>query len=473
MGVGGVGMAAVAELLAADGWQVSGCDGAASERLKRLEALGISTCVGHSPAHLDGLVRLVVSSAIKADNPELAAAKAQPGLMVEHRSEALAALANRRRLAAVAGTHGKTTTSAMAVAALEAAGMDPSYAIGSELTGRGSGARLAGEIMVIEADESDGSFLNYRPEVAVVTNVEPDHLDHYGSEAALVQAFRDFVGRIRPGGALIACAADPGALALAEWARGADLGITVRTYGGAGEAALAGPIRLAGRHMALNAEAAALVAGWFGAEAAAVRAGLAGFEGTARRFELKGEARGVRVFDDYAHHPTEVAATLAAAREVADGGRVLVVFQPHLYSRTRQFAGEFAAALTGADRVWLMDVYGAREAPIPGVTSALVADQLGVLAAEGAGRRADGSGDGLAVGPNEGTATGPGGGAVGVVAGGLVGGRVAGLRVTMAGDGSRLPAAVAAEARPGDLVFTMGAGDVTRLGPQIAAAVEA
>jgi UDP-N-acetylmuramate--alanine ligase len=370
---------------------------------------------------------------------------------VEHRSEALARIANQRRLVAVSGTHGKTTTSAMVVAALEAQGMDPSYAIGSELTGRGSGARLgAGDVMVIEADESDGSFLNYSPEVAVVTNVEPDHLDHYGDEGALVQAFRDFAARVRTPGVLIACEADPGAAALAEWARNQwdrqRPGLPGRPQRGPnatplvwdyGEVVSGPPLTaLPGRHMALNAAAAYRVAQWFRpdldpARIEAVQGALRSFSGTARRFELRGEARGVRVFDDYAHHPTEVAATLAAAREEvgrprggagASEGRLLVVFQPHLYSRTRQFQSEFAAALGAADRVWLLDVYGAREEPEPGVTSALIADRMPRGAVRLADRRA-------------------------------------------------VAAEVAAQARGGDVVFTMGAGDVTALGPAVLAAL--
>jgi UDP-N-acetylmuramate--alanine ligase len=428
-------MAAVAELLVAQGVAVSGCDGADSARLRRLGGLGVATCVGHDPGHLAGVDRVVFSSAIRADNPELVAARAAPNLVVEHRAEALARIANARRLVAVAGAHGKTTTSAMAVAVLEAGGLEPSYAIGSELVGRGSGARLGtGSVMVIEADESDGSFLGYRPEVAVVTNVEPDHLDHYGAEEALVEAFREFVARTLPGGVLIACAVDPGALALAEWARAAGLDLAIWLYGAAGgqpggadgvgrgdggEVADPRPSGPPGRHMALNARAAQLVGEWFGVAPALARAGLAGFAGTARRFESRGEARGVRVFDDYAHHPTEVAATLAAARDVAGQGRLLVVFQPHLYSRTARFQAEFAEALGGADRVWLMDVYGAREAPLPGVSSALIARRMEATKAERAPDR------------------------------GVIG------------------AAVARAARPGDLVFTMGAGDVTELGDEI------
>ncbi|MDR1118433.1 MAG: UDP-N-acetylmuramate--L-alanine ligase [Bifidobacteriaceae bacterium] len=436
MGVGGVGMAAVAELLVAQGLRVSGCDSADSARLARLRSLGVETRVGHSPDHLAGVGRVVVSSAVKEAEPELAAARRDPAIEVEHRSQALARIANRRRLVAVAGAHGKTTTSAMVVAALEAAGLDPSYAIGSELVGRGSGARLgAGDIMVIEADESDGSFLNYRPEVAVVTNVEPDHLDHYGTPEALTQAFRDFAAQIRTPGVLIACDADPGAAALANWARqrweprGRE-GIeapAVWEYGDFSPGGEPPSTRLPGRHMALNAAAAGLVARWFGADQAAARAGLLAFEGTARRFEERGEARGVRVVDDYAHHPTEIAATLAAAREQAAGGRLLVVFQPHLYSRTASFHAEFAEALGAADRVWLMDVYGAREAPRPDVTSALIADRMDPQTAV--------------------------------------------LAAALPGVREGIPAAVAGEARAGDLVITMGAGDVTDLADPILAAL--
>jgi UDP-N-acetylmuramate--alanine ligase len=430
MGLGGVGMSAVAELLMAEGAAVSGCDGVDSERLGRWSALGVEVWVGHDPDHLAGVDRLVVSTAIKPSNAELVAARADGRITVEHRSEALARIANPRRLVAVAGAHGKTTTSAMVVAALEAAGLDPSYAIGSELVGRASGARLTGgEIMVIEADESDGSFLNYRPEVGVVTNVEPDHLDHYGTQAALEQAFADFVGRVRPGGLLVACAADPGSARLAAHVRATRPDMVVWTYaappGTPGEAAGPPPVTpLPGRHMALNAAAAALVGEWFGADRALVRAGLANFAGTARRFEPRGSAGAVRVFDDYAHHPTEIAATLAAARETAGAGRLGVVFQPHLYSRTRQFESEFAAALAAADRVWLLDIYGAREQPQPGVTSGLIANKMDPAQA------------------------------------------------TWVRDPAGLPAAVAAWARPGDLIFTMGAGDVTQLGPALLAALE-
>ncbi|MDR1824952.1 MAG: UDP-N-acetylmuramate--L-alanine ligase [Bifidobacteriaceae bacterium] len=454
MGVGGVGMAAVAELLRAAGHDVSGCDGKDSPTLARLAGLGVATMVGHDPAHLDGIDRLVVSSAIKADNPELAAARAA-GLEVWHRSQALAALGRDRRLVAVAGAHGKTSTSAMAAVALEAAGVDPGYAIGAEVLGKGTGAHLGtGPAMVIEADESDGSFLRYGPEIAVVTNVEPDHLDYYGTAEALYQAFRDFAGTVRPNGWLIACADDPGARELVAWAVGEPRPWHVLTYGfeagtdvhlvelpgtaefpvrfelvvraGAGfdlPAGLVIELPVAGRHQALNAAAALLAAVAAGAEPGAAARGLATYQGTGRRFEARGTACGVRVFDDYAHHPTEIMATLAAARAAAGEGRVLVVFQPHLYSRTRDFADQFAAALSQADRAWVLDVYGAREEPLPGVTSALITDRMD---------------------PAKGVP---------------------------AGDGSVVPDLVAALARPGDLVLTMGAGDVTELGRPIVAAL--
>ncbi|MDR2567016.1 MAG: UDP-N-acetylmuramate--L-alanine ligase [Bifidobacteriaceae bacterium] len=423
MGVGGVGMAAVAELELGRGGRVSGCDGRDSATLARLAALGVATCVGHDPKHLDGIDRLVVSSAIKPDNAELAAALARPDVTVQHRSQALAAIANQRRLIAVAGTHGKTTTSAMAVAALEAGGFDPSYAVGSELIGRGSGARLgAGDVMVIEADESDGSFLNYAPLVAVVTNVELDHGDHYPSWEAYLEAFTAFADRILPGGCLIACECDQGARALMDHVAARPEPPEIIAYGAGGGWSDLG---LTGRHLALNAEAAGLAAEWLGADRERARAGLAAFAGTARRFEERGRAGGVAVVDDYAHHPTEIAATLAAARERVGAGRVLVLFQPHLYSRTKQFARAFGQALAGADQVWLLDVYGAREEPVAGVDSGLIAAAL------------------------------PKG------------------RAEWARDRGAVPALIARAARPGDIVLTMGAGDVTELGPAILAELEA
>ena len=286
----------------------------------------------------------------------------------------------------------------MLTVALQHCGLDPSFAIGGDLATSGSGAHEGtGDIFVVEADESDASFLAYSPEVAIVTNIEADHLDHYGSPAAYVAAFDEFLGRIAPGGTLVTCVDDPGAAALADTARGR--GIRVRTYGraegvdarlvafrpdGAGgrivlsldgaEHRLRLPVP--GEHMALNALAALLAGVALGAPAEGLLEGLAGFDGVRRRFEFRGRAAGVAVYDDYAHHPTKVAAQLRAARDVAGAGRVVVAFQPHLYSRTREFAREFGAALGLADEVVVLDVYGAREDPEPGVSGALVAENV-------------------------------------------------------------------------------------------------
>jgi len=441
MGAGGVGMAAVAELGLASGWKVSGCDGVDSELLRHLASLGLATSVGHSPDHLDQVTTLIVSSAIKPDNPELKLGR-DKGLEVWHRSEALAELAAGRRLLAVAGTHGKTTTSAMAAMALASAGLDPSFAIGAEVLGRGTGAGLgAGDIMVIEADESDGSFLNYRPKVAVVTNVEADHLDHYGNAKAVMTAFQEFISQVETA---VIGVDDPGAKQLASWAKRHSTAVV--TYGAAAKAqirltdlpgrelALSGllgeaqldltvNVPVPGWHMKSNAAAALISAVLLGAEPATALRGIEDFAGTGRRFELKAQVGSVRLFDDYAHHPTEVKVTLAAAREGGDG-RLLVVFQPHLYSRTVAFASEFAQALDLADQVWVLDVYGAREDPVAGVSGATITDLM------------DGS------------------------------------KASFEPDRQAAALAVAAAAGAGDLIMTMGAGDVTQLDGAITKALE-
>lgn len=449
VGVGGAGMSVVARLLAARGVPVQGSDARESETLAALRADGVRVWAGHDAAHVAGADTLVVSSAVRETNPELTAARAA-GVRVLHRSQALAALMADRRAVAVAGAHGKTTTSAMVAAVLRRAGLDPSFAIGSSVVtadGPVAGGHLgSGDVLVAEADESDGSFLNYAPDVAVVTNVEPDHLDHYGSREAFERAFVDFAARIRPGGALVACADDAGSLALAR--AHAARGGTVVTYGTTADAdlrlsdvrpeteggvsatvegAVAGRevaaerlrLRVPGHHNALNATAAVAVAVLLGVEPTAAVAGAHDFLGTGRRFEARGTAAGVRVVDDYAHHPTEIAALLAAARPVAGDGRLLVLFQPHLYSRTRAFAREFADALGAADVVVVTGVYAAREDPDPAVDARTVVDLVrpGVASA--------------------------------------VEDRLEAARV------------VADAARPGDLVLTVGAGDVTELGPVI------
>jgi UDP-N-acetylmuramate--alanine ligase len=448
IGIGGAGMSGIARILLARGNAVSGSDAKDSRTVLALRALGAEVAVGHDASHLPRApATVVVSSAIRPTNPELAAAR-QRGLVVVHRAQALAALTTGRRLAAVTGTAGKTSTTSMLTVALQHCGLDPSFAIGGDLAASGSGAHEgSGAIFVAEADESDASFLAFSPEVAVVTNVEVDHLDHYGSAEAYVGAFEEFLGRIVPGGTLVTCTDDPGAAALARVAE--QRAIRVRRYGRAAEidqetdaqlvdfrpdgtgarvvlrhAGVERLLRLAvpGEHMALNALGALLAAVELGAEAEAVLAGLAAFDGVRRRFEFRGRAGGVAVYDDYAHHPSKVAAQLRAARDVVGPvARVVVAFQPHLYSRTTQFAREFGEALGLADEVVVLDVYGAREDPVPGVTGALVADAVTL--------------------PRE--------------------------RVHFVPSWAEVPAVVAGVARPGDLVITMGAGDVTVLAPEI------
>jgi UDP-N-acetylmuramate--alanine ligase len=453
IGIGGAGMSGIARILLARGVAVSGSDAKDSSTVLALRALGAEIAVGHDAAHLPGPpATVVVSSAIRESNPELGAAR-ERGLPVVHRAHALAALTAGRRLAAVTGTAGKTSTTSMLTVALQHCGLDPSFAIGGDLAASGSGAHEgSGDVFVVEADESDASFLAFSPSVAVVTNVEADHLDHYGSAEAYVAAFDEFLGGIVPGGALVTCVDDPGAAGLA--ARAEQRGIRVRRYGrdAGADARLVGfhpdgtgarvvlvhegrehLLRLAvpGEHMALNALGALLAGVELGAEVDALLAGLAAFDGVRRRFEFRGRAAGVAVYDDYAHHPSKVAAQLRAARQVVDarpegGGRVVVAFQPHLYSRTRDFAAEFGAALGLADEVVVLDVYGAREEPQPGVSGALIADAVPL--------------------PRD--------------------------RVRFVPRWEDVPAVVAGIAGAGDLVITMGAGDVTVLAPEIVLELE-
>ncbi|MDX3656029.1 UDP-N-acetylmuramate--L-alanine ligase [Streptomyces sp. ID05-26A] len=446
VGIGGAGMSGIARILLARGVQVSGSDAKDSRTVLALRAQGARIAVGHDAANLDQLVggptEVVVSTAIKDTNPEYAAAR-ERGITVLRRAEALAALMDDHRVVCVAGTHGKTSTTSMLTVALQHCRVDPSFAIGGDLNESGANAHQGtGGVFVAEADESDGSFLFFSPSVAVVTNVEADHLDHHGTVEAYTAVFDSFLERIVPGGVLVSCADDPGAARLITEARAR--GIRVREYGRSATDAklvdykpfesgglasveidgVAVEVRVAvpGEHMALNAIAALLAGLELGADQTGMLEGLAAFGGVRRRFEFKGRGGGVSVYDDYAHHPTEVDAQLRAARPVAGAGRVVVVFQPHLYSRTRTFAVEFAAALSLADEVVVLDVYGAREEPEPGITGALIADQV-----------------------------------------------TASVHYEPSFD--RVPALVASLVREGDLVVTMGAGDVTMLGPEIVSAL--
>ncbi|WP_371174271.1 UDP-N-acetylmuramate--L-alanine ligase [Buchananella felis] len=383
IGIGGAGMSVIAELLLAQGFVVSGSDRADSAVLAHLRALGATVHVGHAAGQVPAEATVVVSTAVRESNPELAVAR-ERAQRVWHRSQALAFAARQDRFVAVAGAHGKTTTSAMLAVAGRAAGLDPSWAVGSSIAGVGSGAHLGqGGVFVAEADESDASFLNYAPTVALVTNIEPDHLDHYGTREKFEQAFVDFAARVVPGGTLVLCGDDPGCVALRQRVSPE---LRVVTYGrtpqagehvllsGHGEqarvesAGQGAQLRLAvpGDHVELNAAGAVAALGALGVPLERAAASLSGFAGTGRRFELRGQERGVQVVDDYAHHPTEVEATLRAARS-ATRGRVGVLFQPHLYSRTVNFAEQFARALALADRAIVTDVYAAREDPVPGV----------------------------------------------------------------------------------------------------------
>ncbi|MER7500135.1 UDP-N-acetylmuramate--L-alanine ligase [Nonomuraea pusilla] len=442
IGIGGAGMSGIARILLKRGVRVTGSDARSSELVTELRELGATVHIGHAASHIKNVDTVVVSTAIRDSNPELGEALKQ-GLRIIPRAAALASVMAGRTGVAIAGTHGKTTTTSMLTVALQKCGADPSYCVGGQLVTTGLGAdEGSGEVFVAEADESDGSFLMLAPDIAVVTNVEADHLDNYGDPHEVHASFARFSDRV--GSLLIACVDDPGAAELADLAR--SRGRRVRTYGTTGgdyhvtgvrpegfgtvfSVEGMGDVRLAvpGAHNALNATAVIAVADELGLPFEEIRDGLAAFTGAKRRFESKGEAGGVAVFDSYAHHPTELAADLRAARDVVASfsgtGRVIAIFQPHLYSRTRFFADEFGAALGLADEVIVLDVYGAREDPEPGVSGAMVAARVPL--------------------PGE--------------------------RVAYAPDRSAVPGLVAERARPGDVVLTMGAGDVTELGPQIVA----
>ncbi|HKS43896.1 MAG TPA: UDP-N-acetylmuramate--L-alanine ligase [Amycolatopsis sp.] len=449
IGIGGAGMSGIARILLARGARVSGSDAKDSRAFLSLRAQGARIVIGQRAENLDDPSAVVVSTAIKETNPELAAAR-ERGIPVLHRAQALAALMVGHRIACIAGTHGKTSTTSMLTVALQHCRLDPSFAIGGDLNESGANAHHGeGGIFVAEADESDGSFLNYSPSVAVVTNVEPDHLDHHGTVEAYVAVFDSFARRVVPGGLLIVCADDEGAAALGKRAE-AD-GVRVVRYGRSAAAAAEGDARVLGyspadgggvvrislageeisvrvavpgEHMAFDAVAALLAGIELGAPAEGLVEGLAAFGGVRRRFEFKGRSADVRVYDDYAHHPTEVAAQLRAVRHAAGRGRMIVVFQPHLYSRTKTFAAEFADALGLADEVVVLDVYGAREEPEPGVTGALIAEKI----------------------------------------------KSAGVHYEPAFDRAAMLAADLV--KPGDLLLTMGAGDVTQLGPEIIAELD-
>ncbi|AKK06479.1 UDP-N-acetylmuramate--L-alanine ligase [Corynebacterium mustelae] len=458
IGIGGAGMSGVARILLSRGAVVTGSDVKESRPILALRSMGAKIAIGHKPENLrlsDELPTVVVTSfaAIPKDNPELVAA-AENNIPVIRRSDLLGELMVGSTQVLIAGTHGKTSTTSMAVVAMQAAGMDPSFAIGGQLNKAGTNAHQGnGECFVAEADESDASLLRYSPDIAVVTNIEPDHLDFFKTPEAYFQVFSDFADRVSDSGCLIVCLDDDHAAELGQ--RKKD-NITVVGYGTA-EAAAKYPdladtiveevkvgdnattarltvcgkevvitLHIPGMHMVLNA-AAALTAGVkAGGELQKLASGVSEFTGVRRRFEFHGAVEtgqfaGVEVYDDYAHHPTEVEAVLTAAREKVDArgsGRVVVAFQPHLYSRTMEFATEFAKALSLADHVVVLDIFGAREEPVEGIDSRIITQHMTKPAL---------------FEPNF----------------------------------SRVPAAIADIAQPQDMVITMGAGSVTMLADEI------
>jgi len=449
VGVGGIGMSGIAELLANLGYQVSGSDLARSPTSERLATLGVTVQVGHEAAHVGDADVVVFSSAIGADNPEIAQAHVR-GIPVIARAEMLAELMRLKVGIAVAGAHGKTSTTSMIALVLERAGLDPTAVIGGRLRAFGSNARLGrGDYMVAEADESDRSFLRLSPTVAVITNIDREHMEAYGGFGDLQQAFVDFANKVPFYGAVIACIDDAElrhvlprmtrrATTYAIDAPEAEIAVTDLTLEGfgsactvvrrdprdrAGQAAPLGRLHLQvpGRHSVLNALAAVAVGLELGAPFDVIAEALAEFQGAERRFERRGIVGGITVVDDYGHHPTEIAAVLAAARAAAPA-RIIVAFQPHRYSRTAQLLPEFAAALALADEVVLTDIYAASEEPIPGVTVEALA--------EAANRRR--------------------------------------LRpVVVAKKLDDLAAAVADLARTGDLVITLGAGSIGTVPTQL------
>lgn len=445
IGIGGAGMSGIARICLDRGISISGSDIKNSTVLEALALQGAKIHIGHGAANISGAKTVVISSAIKESNVELKAAR-ELGISVMSRAQALATLLEGYTSVAVAGTHGKTTTTSMLTIALQNLGMDPSFAIGgTPHDSRSNSHQGQGSIFIVEADESDGSFVEYHPDFAIITNVEVDHVDHFADQRAIEQAFQELLSTVKK--AVLLCLDDPGSAQLASYAR--EVGIDTYSYGEGAEADLRishvhttgesssyratwqgsvlGEVTLAipGRHNVHNSAAALAMALILGAPARDAIAGLATFTGVGRRFELRGKSRGIRVIDDYAHHPTEISATLATARLAAGNGKVIAIFQPHRYSRTMAFSDQFAQALTGADKSILLDIYGAGEEPIPGASSAAIADSVTKF------------GGSSIFEPN------------------LI------RAIDSAIDG----------ASEGDIILTLGAGDVTSLAPQIVAAI--
>jgi UDP-N-acetylmuramate--alanine ligase len=445
VGIGGSGMSGIARLFHARGHSVTGSDRSDSAAVRALRELGIPIHIGHDASHVGDADTLVVTGALWLENPEYREGLRR-GLPVLHRSQALAWLVRGERLLAVAGAHGKSTSTSMLVTALRSLEQDPSFVNGAVIQGTGTSAAWGdGDLFVVEADESDGSFLLYDTAIALVTNIDTDHLDHYGSANALADAFATFASAASE--LVVLSADDPGTRALTADLATREGTARLITFGEApdaevrvigisetgpieftlahGEEEATGRLAVPGRHNALNAAGAAATLIGLGFSLQRAVSALDGFAGTQRRFESHGDAAGVRLFDDYAHHPTEVAAALQTARSVVGDHRVIAIHQPHLYSRTQAMAEEFAAVYERlADHTVVLDVYGAREDPIPGVTGALVSAAF-----------ADAS------------------------------------RVDFCPEWQSAAARVAEVARPGDIVMTLSCGDVYRILPTVRRAV--
>jgi UDP-N-acetylmuramate--alanine ligase len=441
IGIGGSGMSGIARILIGMGHKVTGSDLRDTDNVKALRALGASIAIGHDQAHLGNPDTVVVTSALWPTNPEYLLAK-EKNIPVIHRSQALAFLASQKRLIAVAGAHGKTTSTGMLITALLELGQDPSFVNGGVINSIGASANSgSGELFVIEADESDGSFMHYDTSISLITNVDPDHLDHYGSIEAFHGVFADFANKSKEF-VVISCD-DEGAKEVAKLVK-----VPMLTFGEAPDAtirvkniaenanvsfelvykgqAASAKLILAGKHNAINAAGAVATLVGLGFDFNQALQSVEKFQGTERRFELHGSERGVCVYDDFAHHPTEVAAALNGARAVVGSGKIITVFQPHLYSRTRLFAKEFAEVLAASDEVVLLDIYAAREDPEPGVTGELIYEKFADKA-----------------------------------------------RIHYVPNWSDAPAVAAALANQGDFVMTMGCGDVYRMVPELLEALQA
>ncbi len=447
MGVGGAGMRALAEAVARTGARVSGCDRDLGPGARALEVHGVRLESGHDPAHVEGASALVVTAAVPDDHAELEEARRR-SVPVLKRAQALAEWVEPGRVVAVAGTHGKTTTAALLTEILEAADLEPSAFVGGTVSGWGGNHRPGGDgLFVVEADEFDRSFHHLAPQLAVVTNVEPDHLEIYGDRAGVLEAFRIFLQRTSgPDARVVLCGDDSGAGNLTPAASA-----PVTTYGFSAGCVVRGldpaptesgtrfqvlergrnvgelEVPLAGAHNAVNALGAATAARDLGVEWSVIRRALRGFQGIERRFARLGEVAGVTIVDDYAHHPTEIAAALQAARQAFPGRRLVAVFQPHLFTRTRDFLEGFGRSLALADQVWVTEVYPAREEPIPGVDGEAVTRAV----------RESG-----------------------------------GVEVRFHSELDTIPEALAKSLEAGDVCVTLGAGSVEQVGPSLLDALE-